>query len=164
MISDEQLTVEIAKLCGWTIEDGCRLTDPAGNYIGELGCAFDEFTDVLPDYPHDLNAINRAYRKLIGDDPELVVAYYKALVLLLNNETANQNGCLLDSCSALEIGAWSVNASARARSIALLDVMDPQAKLTFNPYRPTKEQQIAEIMGQNEDNKLAPYPLVYEPI
>lgn len=57
-MSDEQLRVEIAEWCGW--RNITRVTD------GHLMAEHDDFicAHQLPNYPHDLNAVHEAEKKL----------------------------------------------------------------------------------------------------
>lgn len=164
-MNNEQLNVDVAKLCGWVIEDGRFLTSPDGRYIGELGFAFDEFADVLPDYSGDLNAVDRAYRKLVWGDHEQMERYYTALASVINERTATDDCSMFDNCSMNEIAMICVSATSEDRARALLRVCSDQSELDLHPATKAarRQEQIDDVM-RNEDGCIQPAnPITYHP-
>jgi hypothetical protein len=54
-MTDEQINIAIAELCGWKHRDGGMWVMPAGDTVGE---------ELIPDFCDDLNAMSKAENRL----------------------------------------------------------------------------------------------------
>lgn len=64
----EKKLKRIAEVCGWRF-DGDFAYGPKGEYVGQLGFAFETWGELLPDYFSDLNAMHKA-EKLLDSAPD----------------------------------------------------------------------------------------------
>lgn len=77
-LSDEELRIKVAELCGWRGGERGEWTDPEGEHQQALyptGGAFGKLfghskydREVPDDYPHDLNAMHEAEKLLDGNE------------------------------------------------------------------------------------------------
>ena len=98
-LTEHQINVAVAELCGWTQIDGPYGTRPGGG------------RGHPPNYSTDLNAIDAAVRTWVGDDAMRAKFYTTSLFDIVDD-------------GAFNAGVWldlsRLTATARQRSLALL--------------------------------------------